>query len=188
MIGFLIGTVCLVGLVKVMRHRFAYGHGGHGGCGHGYAGGWGGWGGGWGGHRFHGRGGRGGSGRGRWFLRQMFERLETTPGQEKVIAAAVEELRESLKKLRPASKGLEDLASALRAESFDEAAAAKFNVEAEEMFSSAKGAMVDALRKVHEVLDPRQRALLADMLERRATGIFGGFGPYRGGRDTQGWV
>jgi hypothetical protein len=46
MLGFIIGTACLIGLIKVAR----------GGCGGGYFGGWGGWGGrgfrgGWGGGR-----------------------------------------------------------------------------------------------------------------------------------------
>lgn len=177
MIGFLIGTVCLIGLVKVLRagrwHRHGYG----GGCGH-----HGGYGGGWGGHHGGWRGGRGGfRGYGRQaFLRGLFERLETTPGQEKVILQAAEELQAAFQKLRPASKGLGDLAAALRAESFDEGSAAKFGVEAEETFNSAKSAVLDALRKVHEVLDARQRGLLADFLERRANGFgFGGGGPFR---------
>jgi hypothetical protein len=121
----------------------------------------------------------------------MFERLETTPGQEKVIMQAAEELQAAFQKLRPASKGLEDLSAALRAESFDEASAAKFSVEAEETFGSVKTAVLDALRKVHEVLDARQRGLLADFLERSGfgrggmgRGFGGGGGPFR----TSAWV
>jgi hypothetical protein len=166
MIGFLIGTVCLIGLVKVFRLG-RHGYGGGCGGGHGY------------GHR-HGRGWRG-FGRGA-FLRGLFERLETTPGQEKVIMQAAEELQAAFQKLRPASKGLEDLAAALRAESFDEGSAAKFSVEAEETFGSVRTAVLDALRKVHEVLDARQRGILAEMLERRGGffgGGFGGGGPFR---------
>jgi hypothetical protein len=111
----------------------------------------------------------------------MFEHLETTPGQEKVILQAAEELQAAFQKLRPASKGIGDLAAALRAESFDEGSAAKFGVEAEETFNSAKSAVLDALRKVHEALDARQRGILADFLERRAQGFgpFGGGGPFR---------
>ncbi len=114
-------------------------------------------------------------------MRGLFERLETTPGQEKVIMQAAEELQAAFQKLRPASKGLEDLAAALRAESFDEGSAAKFSVEAEETFGSVKTAVLDTLRKVHEVLDARQRGILAEFLERRG-GFFGGFGgggPFR---------
>jgi len=173
MIGFLVGTVCLIGLVKVLRGGRHFG----GGCGHGYGYGRGRFGhrGGWGGPDGFRGGFRGG------FLRMLFERLDTTPGQEKAIASAFEELKETMQKLRPRAKGLEDLAAALRAESFDEGAAAKFSVEAEETFGQAKTAVLDALRKVHEVLDGRQRGLLAEFLERRG---LGGFGPYR----HAGWV
>lgn len=176
MIGFLIGTACLIGLAKVLRcRRFAHG-GGCGGC-HGGRG--------W---YVHGsmRPARGwGFGRGA-LVRHLFERLDTTPGQEKAIVAALEQLQTAMQKLRPASKGFSDLASALRAESFDEGSAAKFNVEAEQMFNSAKSAVIDALRKVHEVLDARQRGILADLIEQRAGGLFGGFRPYRGCH--AGWV
>lgn len=183
MIGFLIGTVCLIGLVKVLRAgrwgRHGYGgYGGHGcggrGFGHGH---------GWHGRGRFGGGGWRGFGRGA-FLRGVFEELETTPGQEKVIMQAVEELQTAFQKLRPASKGLTDLAAALRAESFDEGSAAKFSVEAEETFGSVKTAVLDALRKVHEVLDARQRAILADFLERRGMNGFGGGGPFR----SSAWV
>lgn len=184
MIGFLIGTVCLIGLVKVLRwgrwHRHGYGYGyGHG-HGHGC--------GGHGRHGWHGRGRGFGGGWGRGaFLRGMFERLETTPGQEKVILQAAEDLQAAFQKLRPAAKGMEDLAAALRAESFDEGSAAKFSVEAEEMFGSVRTAVLDALRKVHEVLDARQRGMLADFLERRFQGRGfggGGGGPFR----SSAWV
>jgi hypothetical protein len=54
MIGFIIGTACLIGLIKVLRH-------GRGGCGYGGRCGRGGCGGGWGGRYGHeGRGGWGG--------------------------------------------------------------------------------------------------------------------------------
>src|SRR5690242_15134806 len=92
MLGFLIGTVCLVALVKVVRHgrcggwRYAhgcgYGGGYDSGCGgwhdRGHGHGHGRWGGGW---------SRGGFGPG-FMLRGLFARLETTPGQEKVIRDA----------------------------------------------------------------------------------------------------
>ena len=125
MFGFILGTVCLVALVKVLRHGRGFGYGGwHGG--YGYGGGWqgrgcgGGWHsrgfggppwarGGWyrndafghGDHHDHGehdRGGWDGPGFGGMrssFLNGLFRRLDTTPGQEKEIAAAFEELREA---------------------------------------------------------------------------------------------
>src|SRR5579884_3245710 len=110
MFGFLFGTACLVGLVKTLRgghcHR-GYGHGcgagggcgPQGGCG---ARGWGGhhghWGGHWGGG--HWGGGHFGGGPARFMLRGLFQRLETTPGQEKVILAAVDQVREKAREFK----------------------------------------------------------------------------------------
>lgn len=188
MLGFLFGTVCLIALVKVVRgarwRRYGMmgmGYGGHG-CGGGWRGDSGpGWGPpGFGRGAMGGRGGMGGRG---FFLRSLFERLETTPGQERVIVGAIDELRAAAKKVRDPQKGLGDLAAALRAESFDESAAARFSVEAEEAFGSLRNAALEALRKVHEALDDRQRKLVADWIERRSMfGGFGGFGgPFRSG-------
>ncbi len=102
MFGFLIGTACLIGLIKVARHGGGYGCGSrYGSCSSGYergCGGGGGYqdegGGPWGRHGGQGR--HGGFGP-RIFLRAAFERLDTTPGQEKVILQAVDELREILR-------------------------------------------------------------------------------------------
>src|SRR5215475_12529685 len=82
MFGFIIGTVCLIALLKVLRRGYGYGWShGCGPCGAGYDG------------SHHGRFG-GGFGR-RWMLRWLFERLETTPGQERVILQAIERLTEN---------------------------------------------------------------------------------------------
>ena len=73
-IPIILGAVLLLGLAKraFFLRRFGYG----GGCGHrGY---------------HHGYGGYGGHGPGRsWWLRGLFSRLDTTPGQEKEIRAAM---------------------------------------------------------------------------------------------------
>src|SRR4051812_20031036 len=115
MLGFVIGTVCLIGLIKTLR-RGAYGcgRGGygprafHGGCGPGgFGGGFDGGGfggpfegGGWRGSPyreeggFFGRhGGRGGHGGRAFFLRAILERIDATPEQEKAIVGALRELR-----------------------------------------------------------------------------------------------
>src|ERR1700678_438436 len=95
MLGFIVGTVCLIGLVKTLRWgRY---HRGGGGCGYGHHGG------GWGRRGWDGRGYQGdhdGGWGGGWggpsvLLRALFQRLETTPGQEKVIVAAYEEMRDA---------------------------------------------------------------------------------------------
>jgi hypothetical protein len=190
MLGFLIGTVCLVGLVKVLRR----GHGWHGGWRWGYAG----CGGGGCGRAMDGGSGRA-MGRGgfhddgdEWgprfsrrrprgtFLRAIFERLDTTPGQEKFVAAAIDEVREAGRRLRgELSKSREDLAQAVRAEHFDAESLGLVFARHDEAIESMRKAFVGALAKVHDALDERQRARLADVLA--SGGSFRGFGgPYRG--------
>ena len=129
MLGFLFGTACLIGLIKVVK--------GH-----------------------HGRGG--------WrraMLRRMFERLDTTPGQEKVILAAIDSLEQAFGKAREqvrASRGT--VADSIRGEHFDaatvEAAFGKNSASLDELHK----AVSDALRAVHEALRPEQRRGMADLL------------------------
>ena len=79
---------------RAWHARYGYGGDGHG-CGP-----WTGHGGGYGGD-YGGMGRRGHrSSGGRWALRALFERLDTTPGQEKAILAALDELSENRKGLR----------------------------------------------------------------------------------------
>jgi len=199
MLGFLIGTACLIGLIKVLRHggchrgygyrSFGYG----GGCGS-YGGGFGGRGyghgpGGWedGGYdrghgggpfRTHGRAGfrPGGYGMTHFVLRRLFEALDTTPGQEKAIASAMEEMREVMAKHRgELRKSREDLAKAMRSPSFDETVMGELFARHDAALEAMRKAMVGSMAKVHEVLDERQRARLADLIE-QAPGFWGGFG------------
>jgi hypothetical protein len=187
MIGFLIGTACLIGLMKVLRrgrcHGYGYGYGG--GCGGGMRRGWGGHGGHgghgpWGGHE--GQGGRwGGGDMPRWMLRGLFERLDTTPGQEKVILQAVEGLREQTRSAREALHATGGhAAKAFRGERFDESAMAEAFTKQDAALESAQKALFEALAKVHEALDERQRRELADLME-RGVGPWSAWGaaPYR---------
>jgi hypothetical protein len=177
MLGFLIGTACLIGLIKVARgHRHGYG-----GCG-------GRWGhGGYGGYGMHqgGRGwGRGGFGP-RFFLRAMFERLDTTPGQEKVIVAAAEELREILGKAKGDIKGTrEDFARVFRGEAVDEASVSDIFMKHDTVISETRRGVVESVRKIHDALSEDQRKKVADFIERgpRSRGDRwgrGDGGPYR---------
>ncbi|MEO7112994.1 MAG: periplasmic heavy metal sensor [Polyangiaceae bacterium] len=182
MFGFLFGTLCLIGLIKVARHGrgyggcggYGYGRGHGGGCGHRGHRGWhgydqdhfggdddhgGGFGGGWG-ERARRYGG------GRFFLRAMFQRLDTTPGQEKVIAQAFEDLRE---KGRAAKDGMKaarvEVAKAMRSTSFDEVSVGTATAQVEAVMDSMRKAGIDAFAKVHEALDERQRGMFADFIE-----------------------
>ncbi|MEO6419948.1 MAG: periplasmic heavy metal sensor [Polyangiaceae bacterium] len=177
MIGFLIGTVCLIGLLKVVRHGRGYGGGCHSG--------------GYGRHGRHGghEGGRG-WGRGGWgerggfgprmFLRSIFERLDTTPGQEKVIIAAMEELKDTARAIKSeAREARTDFAKAMRGESFDEVALGGATAKVEGAVDAMRKAGISAFAKVHEALDDRQRQQLADLMEHGR-----GFGPWgRHGHD-----
>lgn len=202
MIGFVIGTVCLIALVKMARHGhgcgYGYGYGGgYGGCGgrrgwgrwhHGHHG-WGGHHGGWGGgpegpHDERGWGGGGGFGPEGMALRYVFRQLETTPGQEKVIAEAWREAREAMRDGRGEWKRTrEDLARAFAGESLDESALGGAYARQDELVQKTRKAVVDALAKVHGVLDERQRRRLAELIGEGPGRGFGGsvYGgsPYR---------
>ena len=175
MLGFIFGTVCLVGLLRTLRGgcgggRCGGGHWGGGRCGGGR------WGGGWGGGHHHGRwGGHGGDWQ-RWALRGLFERLDTTPGQEKVIRQAMEDLKSAAQ----SGKGeldatRRDIASAVRSGAVDEVQLGELFARHDEKLREMRKTFVGSLAKVNEALDEDQRKRLADMLE-GDFGRFGGFG------------
>ncbi len=208
MIGFLIGTVCLLGLIKVVRHghwgghhRWAgWGHGGQGyggGCGSEHARGCGNGGDGEHGPGFdrgappwarRGGGGFSGFGRGRFWLRGLFHQLDTTPGQEKVIKEAFEQLRATADNLRSDAKSARpDVAKAIRSEQFDETVFGEISARIDDAAQTMRRAVVDAVAKVHPVLDERQRTILADFIESGPRwGRHGGgsWSPYRSQRWT----
>ncbi len=195
------GIVGVVAVVKrlLFARRFgrgAFGDGGGGGGGGGDCGGGGGGCGGgarwrgwrrWGAWKHAGR--NGAIGRSFW-LRALYARLDTTPGQEREIRAAIEELRErawDAKSDLPETR--ENIAKSIAGETFDEAAfeavSARLDATAEKM----KDAFASAMKRIHAVLDPKQRERLASIV---GTGGFrpwgrGGFrgqgGPYRGGAE-----
>jgi Spy/CpxP family protein refolding chaperone len=184
MFGFIVGTVCLVALFKVLRHgRFGGGWRHAHGCGHGYGGH-----GGWQGHGHDGWRGRGGFGPG-FMLRGLFSRLETTPGQEKVIRDSFDKVREALHEARGEWKDTSELSSLFRGETFDRTAAEGVSGKADASFAKVRVVLVEALASIHEALDDRQRRILADFIESRGRGFFGG-GPFGRGRDVSNerWV
>jgi hypothetical protein len=150
MFGIVFGTLCLIGLIVVIaRGRRGFRHHGYWrGHGHGY---------GWG---------------PRAALNALLARLDTAPGQEKVIVAAVEEFmdraRESGRKVRETRS---DFASSVRGERIDEGRLADVFGRHDVALGDVRSAAVDALRKIHEALDERQRKLFADIVE--SGGYFG---------------
>jgi Spy/CpxP family protein refolding chaperone len=161
MIGFLIGTACLLGFARVLVggrrrrwHRYAHHHGGCGG--HGYD-------------------------RGSFFeedlgfrgpptmLRHFFGRLRTTPEQERAIRDAVDELRSAGRDARnELSEARREAARAMRSEVFSEEAVGGATAAFENTLDKLRKAGISAFAKVHGTLDDRQRAELADLIERGA--------------------
>ena len=191
MLGFVLGALCVVAAAKVMRRGWmwhhwgrgcspfggqfgGYGRGFDGGCGRGYGPGDDGPGG-FGrfrdepGHdRGDGFGARGGSGfdRGRrWFLRGLFERLETTPGQEKAVLAALDRLRDER---RQVFDELRDsrvaVARVIESGLVDDAALEETFARHDRVLARVRVSFVEALKTVTEALDERQRKELASMI------------------------
>ncbi len=164
MLGFIIGAACVVGIAKVLRRRAWYTRFGYGGGPNGCASPM--------GYRGIGRGGPRSAG-GRWALRSVFERLETTPGQERVILAALDELRENRKALRDEAKQTRaDLAHAVEGGLIEDATLEEAFARQDRMLAQLRVGFTEALKKVVEALDEPQRKELAAWLE-------GGF--FRGG-------
>ncbi len=152
MFGFIFGTACLAGLIYTLKR------GGH-----------------W---RHHGRGGRWGW-RGR--LRWLFERLETSPGQEKVIVKAAEDVFEAFDKMRDeVGPSRAAVGRALRGEQFEGAALRELFTRHDAAMDNLRRTLQGSLAQVHEALDPRQRRELADLIE-HGFGYGWRHGPYGGG-------
>lgn len=148
MLGFLFGTACLLGFA------WMFWHGRHG-C-------------------------RSGRSRDRrsWMLRWVYERLDTTPGQEKVIRSAVEDVFDKLRETKQTLKdSRSDVARAFRADDFNAEILGDVFSRHDGALDELRRSVVGALAKVHDVLDERQRARLAELFESMPGRRWGG--PYR---------
>jgi hypothetical protein len=135
MFGFVFGTACLIGLIAVVSRGRRRWHG--------Y-------------YRAYGRGP----------LYAVLARLNATPGQEKVIGQAVEEFWEVARKGRDAMKSSREAAArAVRGPSFDESSLRGAFLEQDQTLSQIREAALEAGRKIHEVLDERQRKALGELIE-----------------------
>ena len=138
--GLLIGTVCLVGLVRVLSgrrwYRGAHAYARFGGC------------------RPAGYGG------------YALSRLEATPTQERAILGAVDELRETTRTLRgTVREARSDVARTVRGATFDESALQTASSRLEEAGRQMRSAVSSTLGKIHGVLDDRQRKVLGDIID-----------------------
>lgn len=152
MLGFIIGAVSAIVLIKVFRHgRRWHRHWGYGSPGL-HA------------HRY--------GGRRRWLLRAIFERLETTPGQEKAIVGALDELRENRQVVREeAQQTREELARVVAGGLVDDAALEETFARHNRLLAQLRVSFLEALKKAVEALDEVQRKQVADILRR--SGRFG---------------
>jgi len=154
MFGFFIGAACLFGLAAVARRgrrHFGYGHGGcHGG--------------------HHGRRGWGP----RFFFHRVLDRLDTTPGQEKVIREAIHDFKEEAGSLRSEVRSTRsEIAQALRTPELDRALIDRVFAKHDEVIEKLRASLLATADKVHGTLDERQRKQLADMIEAGPFGYAG---------------
>lgn len=155
MFGFLFGTACLLGLTATVARRT--GQERHH-CGGGRA------------HGFRGR-------RARFVLNRLLDRLDTSPGQEKVIREAVETIMDEMRGgRREFAETRHELAQAIRSENLDRAAIDALFTRHDVVIDRLRQQLLDGFGKVHETLDSRQRKILAEIVE---SGPFGGFRPFR---------
>ena len=123
----------------------------------------------------------------RTMLRGAFERLETSPGQERVILTAVEAMQSSAEKFRgELGKTRGDFARAMRQEHFDQAQVRETFGRHDALLAELRETAIGELGKVHEALDDGQRRELADILESWGGRFNGGFGHDYGNRNRNG--
>jgi hypothetical protein len=149
MFGFFIGAACLIGLVAVARRGRGHFYGHHGG--------------------WHGR--RHGA---RYFFHRVLDRLDTTPGQEKVIRSAIHDLSEEAWGLRSevrATRG--EIAAALREPELDRTRLDGVFAKHDELIERLRASFLRSAEQVHGTLDERQRKQLADMIESGPWGYAG---------------
>jgi uncharacterized membrane protein len=109
-------------------------------------------------------------------MRAVMHRIGARPDQEETIRAAVNEFRDSARRLRgEGERTRQEIADALRKPSFDEVAMGELFARHDGVLEELRKALVGTLAKTHDVLDEKQRQRLADLV---ASGprAFRGFG------------
>ncbi len=117
---------------------------------------------------FPGLGGRRSRGGKRFIVRQVLEHLRATPAQERVIAAAVDEFRDELGKVGggEARRSRQEIVEALRRPTFDGVMLGEQFARHDTAIEGGRKAFVGLMAKIHDALEPDQRARLADLVER----------------------
>jgi len=116
-------------------------------------------------HGYHGHYGWHGGG-GRWPLYAVLRRIDASPAQERAIIAEVDALKSKLHNAKGSMKDARgDLAAAVRGPVLDDAALGAVLGRVDGATADARGAVVDALRNIHGLLDDKQREQLATLLD-----------------------
>ncbi len=127
-----------------------------------------------------------------WRRRGLFmalRHIDASPAQERAIIAEIDKLREKAWQARRTVKDSRgDLSAAIRNPVLDDAALGEVLGRVDGATAELRSAILEALRNIHALLDDRQRAQVADILE---GGWWGhghhghrghhGVHPYRGG-------
>ncbi len=99
-------------------------------------------------------------------LRSVLEELELTREQRKALRDVREEWKDAARAAKKSGRVVkDDLASALRAETFDESLVGASIAKIDDMTDALKKSTLSSLAKAHQVLDARQRGKLAEVLE-----------------------
>jgi Spy/CpxP family protein refolding chaperone len=154
MFGFLVGTICLIALIMVLRSEHRRNNVFWGSKSGFNSERW---------SRRHGRKGQIGRNP---FLRHLFGELDTTPGQEKEIRGALDTFFSSVGEAKQSmwdTRG--QLARVFRSDSFDETAVGVVIEQHDEIVDKVRRSAVDALAEIYRVLDPQQRERVARWLD-----------------------
>ena len=154
MFGVFFGTLCLVGLFATLKHRrHGYAFGGPFGLGR---------------HSHYGHppwAERFARERRRWWLRGLFERLDTTPGQEKVIMKGIDAVTDQMETGRRELRDVRrQVAQALGGDVLDEAVLSTALERVEDLMAKSKLELTHALTEIHAALDGEQRRELAELI------------------------
>jgi len=102
------------------------------------------------------------------FVRSLRDKLGATAEQERAFAAAIDKLREATGELRGRMNDVRtEIARAIRSDEFDENAFEAASRRVDGGADALRTTLRDALRQIHDVLDPRQREMLARLIETR---------------------
>jgi uncharacterized membrane protein len=111
-------------------------------------------------------------------LHAALERIDASPAQERFIIAELDKLQDRVHGAKANLRETRgDLGAAMRGPVLDDAALGAVLGRVDGATAEVRAAAIDALRNIHGVLDEKQRAMLADLLDRG--GGWWRSGPYR---------